>query len=260
MSKYLAPALDKGLDIIEYLSMKAIPQSQVEISNGIDKSPNEIYRMLVRLEERGYLNKNASSGKYSLSLKLYQLSHRHSPFDSLVKTSKPIMEALSGETKQSCHMSILYNGQLMVVSQTRSPGPVSLSIEEGGIFPIVKTTSGRVFLAFMDEQERKSLLANNKEYKKLTGAQKKEFIERLSQIKERGYELETSEITVGVTDIAVPIGDVKTGVFSVLAISSLAKISDEQNTGELLVEKIKKAAEDINLAIGTEGGAFIQEL
>ena len=37
---------DKGLDILEYLSLKSIPQSQSEISQGIGKSPSEIYRML----------------------------------------------------------------------------------------------------------------------------------------------------------------------------------------------------------------------
>ena len=79
---------------MEYLSEVAIPQSQIEISQGLGKSPNEIYRMLVCLEERGYLIKSLS-GKYSLSLKLYHLSHRHSPIDGLLRVAKPYMEKLS---------------------------------------------------------------------------------------------------------------------------------------------------------------------
>ena len=65
MSKYSAPALEKGLDIIEYLSYKAIPQTQTEIAIGVSKSANEIYRMLAVLENRGYLVRS-NSGKYSI--------------------------------------------------------------------------------------------------------------------------------------------------------------------------------------------------
>lgn len=53
MQKYQSPALDKGLDILEYLSLNDTPQSQTEISHGTQKKPNQIYRMLVCLEERG---------------------------------------------------------------------------------------------------------------------------------------------------------------------------------------------------------------
>jgi len=87
MAQYSAPALDKGLDILEFLSIQATPQSQVEISKGVDRSSNEIYRMLLCLEERDYLHRDSKTGKYSLSLKLYQLAHRHSPVDALKKAA-----------------------------------------------------------------------------------------------------------------------------------------------------------------------------
>ena len=252
MSKYHAPALDKGLDIIEYLSMKAIPQSQAEIAQGIAKSPNEIYRMLMCLEERGYIIKDASSGKYSLSLKLYQLSHRHSPIDGLLKAAKPIMEDLSNLTKQSCHLSILQNGQLMVIAQVKSPGPVSLSIEEGSTFPLIKTASGRILLAFEEEGQRKRLLETDKDFNKLPNKDKQLFLKQLAKIKECGYDLQQSEITKGVTDLAVPIGNPDTGVFSVLAISSLTTITENQKSSEILIDEIRETASLINRSIGLE--------
>lgn len=249
-NKYLAPALDKGLDILEYLSKVAIPQSQIEIAHGLDKSPNEIYRMLVCLETRGYLIKNAASSKYALSLKLYQLSHRHSPVDGMVKAAKPFMEKLSNQTKQSCHFGILHHGQLMIVSQMRSPGPVSLSIEEGSLFPLIKTTSGRVILAYLDEKRREQILSENKEYKLLPLKAKKEFKMRLKQINERGYEIQQSEITMGVSDIGVPVGNVKAGIFGVLAISSLTSISTKNESGENLINSITDTVVQINTVLG----------
>ena len=52
---YRAPALDKGLDIIELLAVSSVGLTQAQIANQLKKSVNEIYRMLNTLKERGYL-------------------------------------------------------------------------------------------------------------------------------------------------------------------------------------------------------------
>lgn len=248
MSKYSAPALEKGLDIIEYLSSKGTPQNQAEIAQGINKSPNEIYRMLAVLEMRGFLKK-FNSGKYAISLKLYHLSHRHSPIDGLLKASKTLMEDLSNRTKQSCHMGILYNSQLMIISHTQSPGPVSLSIEEGSLFPLTKTTSGRVILAYMDQQDCKNILKKDGYYKGLSKKEKDAFTDRLNRIKKQGYELKNSDLTHGVTDIGVPVGHATSGLFSVLTISSLTSINKKEESGEFLLSCLKETSKLIEEAI-----------
>ena len=250
MNKYNAPALDKGLDIIEYLSMKAVPQSQAEIAQGLGKSPNEFYRMLMCLEERGYLIKDIASGKFSLSLKLYQLSHRHSPMDALLKVAKPIMEHLANQSRQSCHLSILQKGKLMVIAQVKSPGPVSLSIEEGSIFPLTKTVSGRTLLAFMDQEEMGRLLKEDVDYNALSKNEKQLLRDNLSSIAQQGYELQESEITKGVRDLAVPVGNPQSGIFCVLAISSLTTLAEGHESSEQLVEVIKEAVIAIEQSAG----------
>ena len=51
--RYRAPALDKGLDILELLSATDAGLTQAEIAKSLERSPNEIYRMLDRLVRRG---------------------------------------------------------------------------------------------------------------------------------------------------------------------------------------------------------------
>ena len=52
--KYRAPALDKGLDILEFLAASPTGLSQAEISKGLGRATNEIYRMLNTLVRRPY--------------------------------------------------------------------------------------------------------------------------------------------------------------------------------------------------------------
>jgi len=50
---YRAPALDKGLDIVELLAVSTVGLTQAQIASHLKKSVNEIYRMLNTLKERG---------------------------------------------------------------------------------------------------------------------------------------------------------------------------------------------------------------
>ncbi len=76
--RYRAPALDKGLDILELLASVDGGLTQAEISKRLNRSPNEFYRMLDRLVRRGYVTR-IDGDRYSLTLKLFGLAQLHAP-------------------------------------------------------------------------------------------------------------------------------------------------------------------------------------
>ena len=245
ITKYNAPALDKGLDILEHLSEVGIPMSQAEIAQGINKTPSEIYRMLVCLEERGYVLRGGNSGKYRLSLKMYSLSHRHTPFDELKRVSDYPMQELSETTRQSCHLSIFDNDQLLVISQTRSPSAVSLSIEEGTHFPLSKTTSGRVLLSMYPVERRLAILSRDVYFKEWDKTQRAEFLSSIEEVERKGFRVSKSGLTSGITDIAVPIGVKDSALIAVLAVSVFtSSLENEVNTAALI-----KALQNTRMAI-----------
>ncbi|WP_442587733.1 IclR family transcriptional regulator [Pedobacter sp. AW31-3R] len=250
-NKYQAPALDKGLDILEYLSAQSAPQSQTDIGLGIDRNPNEIYRMLMSLESRGYILRDHVSGKYRLSLKLFYLSHRHSPVDELLKAAKYPLEELAHILRESCHLSVLYLNQVMVVTHVKSPAPIALSIEEGHLFELPLTASGKVLLAFMEEAEQATVLAANEVYKKFPKKEKEQFLLSLQQIREDGAYIRSSELAEGVVDISLPIGDAHTGVIACLTISRLTTLNSSKSMAHTdAVEEARKCVKKIEDRIG----------
>lgn len=251
-SKYQAPALDKGLDILEYLSAQSIPLSQTEIATGIEKTPNEIYRMLMSLESRGYILRDEVSGKYRLSLKLFYLSHRHSPMDELRKAAQFPLEELANSVRQSCHLSILYMNQVMVIIHAKSPGPIALSIEEGNLFPLPLTASGKVLLAYTPDSERNTLLRGNAIFKKFPKPQQDEFISSLAEIKSKGAYIVTSDLAAGVNDISVPIGiESNNGIIACLTISMLNALNiNKKIDNEAILAEAYKCVKKIEQRIG----------
>lgn len=248
--KYNAPALDKGLDILEYLSKEGIPLTQVEIAQGINRTPSEIYRMLICLEARGYVVRGSNAGKYRLSLKMYNLSHTHTPFDELRRVAHYPMQLLSETTRQSCHLSIINNNQLLLISQMRSPSAVSLSIEEGTHFPLSMTSSGMTILSMFSKEKRNDILSKDVHYKQWNEKQKENLNLEIEEIVKNGYRCSNSKLTSGVTDISVPIGFENSEITAALAISLFTSNVENELKIEQILDALKKAQREINQLVG----------
>ena len=80
---YSAPALEKGLDILELLSNFQEGLTQAEIANKLNKSVNEIYRMLSTLRHREYITFDEETDVYNLSYKILNMTAKFEPFKTL---------------------------------------------------------------------------------------------------------------------------------------------------------------------------------
>lgn len=202
LDKYRAPALDKGLDILELLAGTEEGMSQAEIAKALDRSPNEIYRMLDRLVRRDYVRRT-SGDRYELTLKLFELAHASPPMRRLVSQAMPVLRRFARDAEQACHLVIHDRNILVVVAQVDSPGYWNVSIRVGSRISLVNTGSGHVFLAFASPEERELMLedleARMREH--LTPALEK----RLAKVREQGFETMASLQVSGVTNLSVPI-------------------------------------------------------
>jgi len=143
---YSVPALEKGLDILEALAASPVPLSLAELARDLDRGSAEIFRMLVCLERRSYLRRDLVSGKYSPTLRLFEIAHAHSPLKVLLDVAAEPMRRVSLKLRESCHLSVIERGKLLVIAREDSPESVRLSIEVGGRFEAGRTASGRLLL------------------------------------------------------------------------------------------------------------------
>ena len=202
LDKYRAPALDKGLDILELLAATEEGLSQAEIAKALERSPNEIYRMLDRLVRRGYVRRTGGD-RYELTLKLFELAHATPPIRRLVSQALPVLRRFAREAGQACHLVIHDRNILVVVAQVDAPGYWNVSIRVGSRIGLVNTGSGHVFLAFATPEERQLMLEDleMKANEHLTPALEK----RLARVREQGFESMDSLQVAGVSNLSVPI-------------------------------------------------------
>ena len=127
--KYRAPALEKGLDIIELLANHGEGLTQGEVAKALDRSQSEIYRMLSTLVRRGYVVRSVSGDRYSLSLKMFSISQRHPPIGRVIEAALPRMRAVTRLAWQSCHMGMESNGDIVVVASAEFPRQLGVGVE-----------------------------------------------------------------------------------------------------------------------------------
>jgi len=144
---YSAPALDKALDILELLAGEAGGLTQTEIAEAAGRNVNQIYRVLATLERRGYLTRDERSGRYVLSMALFDLAHRHPPLRGLVQLAAGPMRALADEIRQSCNLSVDDAGAVRIIAQAESPADFGYHVRVGARFPLESTATGAVLAA-----------------------------------------------------------------------------------------------------------------
>lgn len=244
---YQAPALEKGLDILEYLGAQSLPQTQGEIAQGLGRNTSEIYRMLACLEARGYLLK--SNGAYRLSLRLYQVGRVQHGLAELRAAARQPMEQLCEVTGQSCHLSVRYAGGLLVLFERLPSRKLSLAVGEGSTFPLWRTASGKVALGRLSDAERELVLAQDEGFAQLLPAFQERARLVIEQARVDGYLHQPSDLTEGVSDIAVPVGLDDEDTAAVLALTCFESGINDVECVEY-VSMVRNAAAAINVALG----------
>jgi DNA-binding IclR family transcriptional regulator len=245
--RYAAPALDKGLDILELFASEPTGFTASEAARRLGRTVGEIFRMLVCLEERDYILQSASDERYELTLKLFELAHSHPPLHRLAAEARPLMEKVAHETGQSCHLAMLSNGEVIVVEQVDAPRTAGFALKLGARINLLNTASGHLILAFQQSAMRDRALA---EWKQRTDQLLPRDLHRhLGRIRRRGYEEMPSYQVRGVTNIAFPVMNQHGDAIAALSVPFLARIGDRIGPGTVKLA-LQEASQKLSSAVG----------
>ncbi len=249
--RYSAPALEKGLDILELLADEADGITQKQIAERLGRSVSEIFRMLETLEQRGYVYRKRPEDLYYLTLRLFELSHRQAPTKQLLRAALPVMRRLAAVVLQSCHLAVHHQRQIMIVAQEESPEAMGFRVRMGGLFPLFQSASGRVLLAHQPEDVRARWLADLPAQVPKR-AERRTVLDRLAAIDARGYEHCDSDFINGMADVSYAILDHSGAAVAALTVPILAPLHGGADV-EAVRAALAEAAADISRQLGWSG-------
>lgn len=251
-SRYRAPALDKGLDILELLAASSEGLSQAEIAKGLGRGANEIYRMLDTLVRRGYVIRGGEGDRYILSLRLLVLADMHLPRRRLMDAADPCMRAFSRRAEQSVHLAVMEEGEFIITSSFSAPGNWRLALRPGSIIGLFNTGSGMVLAAFQSPGARARIYRDHALVRGEEKIPQEAFEAQAAAIREAGHYCAPSQAVVGAVNLTFPILDPQGAAIAALTCPYLKRIDgyispDQEETLSMVAET---AAEISRLIVG----------
>ena len=198
LQKYSAPALEKGLDILELLSLAATEMSLSQIAAGVGRSKNEIFRMMIVLEERQFISRSVGD-YYYLTDRLSVLGSSRSDHNRLAEVAMPVLLSLAEKTAFTCHLSVLDSDGVLVVAKAEAAKGYSISVQVGHRSPVADSSAGVCMLVASKSTEHPGQQDEGQ-----TAAAAKRSPLALTQPKSRLTEMPNPALP-GISEVSAPI-------------------------------------------------------
>jgi DNA-binding IclR family transcriptional regulator len=248
--KYRAPALEKGLDILELLARNGAPMTTSQLATTLGRSVSELFRMVLALEFRGYIEASPDGRDgYRLTNKLFTLGIAQGSARSLLEIALPVMKDLVHELGQSCHLVVPSGDQIVVVGRIESPMDLGFSVRVGYRRRLVDTNSGLMLYGYAPEDVKSRWLTQLRA--SAEPAQLERFLQKVAPAVAAGHVQSVSDFVEGVTDLCVPVLGLQ-GATAVMIVPFIA-IKGQTTTPAQAIEKLKQATRKIADALSNEG-------
>lgn len=241
--KYRAPALEKGLDILELLARNSSPMTTSQMAAALGRSVSELFRMVLALEYRGFITQMPDGRDgYMLTNKLFTLGISQGTAKTLLEVALPVMKELTRELGQSCHLVVPSGDQIVVVARLESPMDLGFSVRVGYRRRLIDTNSGALLYGFATPDVQAGwlpLLSATVDLERI-----ERFLAKARKGVDLGYIQLASDFVDGVTDFCVPIIGVH-GASAVLIIPFI-HIKSQSISTERVLERLLQAADKIS--------------
>jgi DNA-binding IclR family transcriptional regulator len=244
---YAAPALEKGLDILEVLCHSETGLTHKEIATRLGRSVSELYRMLNCLVRRNYVA--SYNDTYAITTKLFQLSQIHPPTQRLLTEAIPIMQELSRQVSFSCDLRVYNKGAQTVIASVHTPTGVGFATRVGSEIEVAPSASGRVLVAFQDPETIE--LRIRESLSDRSAAEIEAFRSDIRDVTAKGFASIQSNQYAGLYAIACPILDINQHAIAALTVPMLARIDGvRQATRSAVEDALRESAARLSRRIG----------
>lgn len=204
---YRVPNLEKGIAVIEHLSLKPEGETLQEIKLALDISQTTAYRILNTLVRLDYLTFNEYTKQYKLTRKLLTLGFRSLNEHNLLETVLPHLRDLRDRVKETACFGVLGDEKGIFIEQARGHHAFCFVLSPGKSFELHCSAPGKAIMAYLPVTVRNRYLSymTFPRYNSRTITSREAYLEELEKVYRQGYALDDEEELSGVICAGAPI-------------------------------------------------------
>ena len=203
----MAPALMRGLDILEDLHAQAEDQSVSAVAERLRLPNNSTLRLLSTLEMKGYVERDPDSLKYRLTRKPASLALTGVREQSLLEAALPLMRDLRDATGETILLSIIEHGTGIVLEQIQSLHVFRFVCNPGAYHALHAAAPAKAILATLPKADCNRMLEGYvfTKFTTSTITDRKAFEAELLKGAKQGYWEDHAEEFEGICCVAAPV-------------------------------------------------------
>jgi len=249
-SYYKIGSVAKVFKIVELLVSKKEFELK-KLSQLLNMQKTTVHRMLLTLQELGYVRQNPQNRNYLATIKFFELGQSVIRNIQLIDIARPHIADLSKKVDENVNLGILDGIDAVCVDRVEGQNPLKVDQPVGSRYPAYFSAYGKAILAFLPEVERTQMFAGHKiiritdkTYKSMTALEND-----LEKIRERRYALDNEETVAGVRCVGTPIFDHTGRVVAGVSIAAPAMRLDKKKQ-TLYVHSLIRTASLISKDLG----------
>ena len=246
----LAQTLLKGLDVLECVAASKDPISAISVAERTGISRPTAYRLLITLEEKGYVIRDSSS-TFKIGSSIMKLCKNELDKHELTEIARPSLQKLCEAIGETSILSILSGTDVINIARFESPKTIKIESKVGSITPAYCTATGKAILAFLEPFKRNDLISKM-EFIRRTGNTITSALElqtHLKQVKTQGYAIDDHEYDDEMKCISAPVFDMNGKVIAALGFSGVA-FRVEKLHQEEIIRQVVDAANEVSIKLG----------
>lgn len=254
---YTIGSVRKVCTMLEMLSQKK-SWKLVTLQKAMNLPKTTVHRMLLTLEDEGFVTQERHGGTYSLSYKLFSLARKMANYSNISDVVRPYCIELLNEFDETVNLCIPSDIDMLVLDKQITTQILRPENIVGSSFPMLNSGSGMAYLAFCQKERCIVLLENIRTKTKpfITDQEYKIFLERLEKLKKIGISYDYEEMYSGVRCIGVPIIDINNIAIATISIS-LPTVRFNKEITEKLEKGLLDTGKRISLELGTSHPLYL---
>ena len=212
-------SVDRALSIMEILARDGW-SSVTDMARELEVHKSTVFRLVATLQRRGIVEQHPSTQKYRLGFAIVRLASGVRGDPDLIDVARPSLERLSEELDETVDLAVIEGGKATNIDQANLSSSIVAVDWVGHSSPMHVAASGKVFLAFGDQEETEAFLAAPLEAITPHTITDPELLrEECRVIRERGYSVTCGELEEGLNAVAAPIYASDGSVVGVIVVS-----------------------------------------
>ncbi len=197
--------------------------SAADLAQAVGEPVSSTYRLLTSLTEMGWVATGSRRGQYRLGLLMMRIGAAVEEEVDIRERALPTLREFLERTGETSYLCVRQGATAVCIERLDGQAARSLELRLGASLPLAIGGASRAILAFLPEEERRSLAVQSLADVEASGrhVDDAELWAALAVIRDRGYSISDGDVTPGIAAVGAPIFNLRHEVVGAISVSGV---------------------------------------